>query len=66
LSYASIMGLQTDLKLQGDNYQWLGSMFYFVRITNAVGIDGFSLTLLSFRVILLGNIQQTDSYSASP
>ncbi|KAM3414104.1 putative transporter [Cercospora zeina] len=29
LSYASIMGLQTDLRLVGDNYQWLGSMFYF-------------------------------------
>lgn len=29
LSYASIMGLQDDLKLKGDNYQWLGSMFYF-------------------------------------
>lgn len=29
ISYASIMGLRTDLKLQGDNYQWLGSMFYF-------------------------------------
>lgn len=29
LSYASIMGLQTDLDLRGDNYQWLGSMFYF-------------------------------------
>lgn len=29
LSYASIMGLKTDLKLVGDQYQWLGSMFYF-------------------------------------
>ncbi|KAM3074430.1 Allantoate permease, variant 2 [Clarireedia jacksonii] len=28
LSYASIMGLQTSLHLKGDNYQWLGSMFY--------------------------------------
>lgn len=23
------MGLKTDLNLVGDNYQWLGSMFYF-------------------------------------
>ena len=23
------MGLQTDLKLVGDDYQWLGSLFYF-------------------------------------
>ena len=29
LSYASIMGLQTDLKLVGSDYQWLGSIFYF-------------------------------------
>lgn len=29
ISYASIMGLKADLKLRGDNYQWLGSMFYF-------------------------------------
>ncbi|PON29927.1 major facilitator superfamily transporter [Trichoderma gamsii] len=29
LSYASIMGLKTDLKLVGDNYQWLSSLFYF-------------------------------------
>lgn len=29
LSYASIMGIQDDLHLVGDNYQWLSSMFYF-------------------------------------
>lgn len=29
ISYASIMGLKKDLNLKGDNYQWLGSMFYF-------------------------------------
>ncbi|RAH51868.1 MFS allantoate transporter [Aspergillus piperis CBS 112811] len=29
LSYASIMGIKTDLNLVGDNYQWLGSLFYF-------------------------------------
>lgn len=31
LSYASIMGLKTDLRLDpdGDEYQWLGSLFYF-------------------------------------
>lgn len=23
------MGLKTDLKLVGDNYQWLSSLFYF-------------------------------------
>jgi len=29
ISYASIMGLETDLNLKGAEYQWLGSMFYF-------------------------------------
>lgn len=29
ISYASIMGLQEDINLRGDDYQWLGSMFYF-------------------------------------
>jgi len=29
LSYASIMGLKKDTHLVGDDYQWLGSMFYF-------------------------------------
>jgi len=29
LSYASVMGIKKDIKLKGDNYQWLGSMFYF-------------------------------------
>lgn len=29
LSYASIMGLKEDLHLQGDDYQWLSSLFYF-------------------------------------
>ncbi|PSR87387.1 major facilitator superfamily transporter allantoate [Coniella lustricola] len=29
ISYASIMGLKTDLGLGGQQYSWLGSMFYF-------------------------------------
>ncbi|KAA8652350.1 allantoate permease family MFS transporter [Aspergillus tanneri] len=29
LSYASVMGLKTDLGLKGNEYQWLGSLFYF-------------------------------------
>lgn len=29
VSYASIMGLKTDLGLQGQQYSWIGSMFYF-------------------------------------
>jgi ACS family allantoate permease-like MFS transporter len=28
LTYASVMGLQHDLHLKGDNYQWLASIFY--------------------------------------
>ncbi|ODM20573.1 hypothetical protein SI65_03626 [Aspergillus cristatus] len=29
LSYASVMGIKDDLNLVGDQYQWLGSFFYF-------------------------------------
>ena len=29
LSYASVMGIRKDIHLAGDDYQWLGSMFYF-------------------------------------
>lgn len=29
LSYASVMGIKKDIHLKGDDYQWLGSMFYF-------------------------------------
>jgi len=29
ISYASIMGLQADIGLVGDDYSWLASMFYF-------------------------------------
>lgn len=29
VSYASIMGLKTDLNLVGQEYSWIGSMFYF-------------------------------------
>ncbi|KAI5300354.1 hypothetical protein KEM55_008002 [Ascosphaera atra] len=29
LSYGSVMGMKEDLGLVGDNYQWLGSLFYF-------------------------------------
>ncbi|GAB7355398.1 hypothetical protein MBLNU459_g5917t1 [Dothideomycetes sp. NU459] len=29
ISYASIMGIKKDIGLVGDDYQWLGSLFYF-------------------------------------
>jgi len=29
LGYAAVFGLQTDLKLHGTQYSWLGSIFYF-------------------------------------
>lgn len=39
LSYASVMGIKEDLNLEGDQYQWLGSLFYFGKLlyyTNSV------------------------------
>lgn len=32
ISYASVMGIQKDINLKGDDYQWLSSMFYFVSV----------------------------------
>ncbi|KAK8125551.1 uncharacterized protein PG998_001310 [Apiospora kogelbergensis] len=29
VSYASVMGLKTDINLVGQDYSWIGSMFYF-------------------------------------
>ena len=29
LSYASVMGIKKDIHLTGNDYQWLGSIFYF-------------------------------------
>jgi len=29
ISYASVMGMKKDIGLVGNDYQWLGSMFYF-------------------------------------
>ena len=40
LSYSSIMGLQTDIGLVRDNYQWLGSIFYFGYLVN-ISISDF-------------------------
>ena len=57
------MGIKEDIGLVNDDYQWLGSMFYFG--TPAI------LHLLpepitdTFQAISHGNIQQTDFYSAS-
>ena len=35
LSYANVMGLKKSLNLKGDDYQWLGSMFYFGTIASS-------------------------------
>lgn len=45
LSYASVMGFKSDLKLEGDSYQWLGSIFYFgsrhIPTKSASSLTGF-------------------------
>lgn len=40
LSYASIMGLKQDLDLKGDEYQWLGSLFYFGECRSSEDVEG--------------------------
>lgn len=39
ISYASIMGIKKDIGLVGDDYQWLGSMFYFGYLGIVVLLD---------------------------
>ena len=59
LSYASVMGIKEDINLTGDDYQWLGSMFYFGQalpfINTVPGVDSWQATLH-------GNIQQIAFY----
>ncbi|KAE8410839.1 major facilitator superfamily domain-containing protein [Aspergillus pseudocaelatus] len=59
LSYASVMGLQTDLNLKGNEYQWLGSIFYFgyilVEYPSSYLMQRFPLAKYSsFNIILWG------------
>ncbi|MCJ1383437.1 hypothetical protein MMC17_006551 [Xylographa soralifera] len=49
LSYASIMGLQKDIGLVGDNYQWLGSVFYFGKKDNVKVQTWFFFQTLTFK-----------------
>jgi MFS transporter, ACS family, allantoate permease len=61
LSYASVMGLKTDLNLVKDNYQWLGSVFYFGYLfwewpTNRL-LQYFPLAkYTSFNIIIWGGV----------
>lgn len=65
LSYASVMGIRKDIHLTGDNYQWLGSMFY-------IGTEAlFSMTEHGpeFTIIqdtLPGSTRPTDYCNAYP
>jgi len=60
------MGLQTDLKLRGDNYQWLGSMFYFVCCSELLGsIVSFAKSLFLLGLSCMGvSDKQTPATSA--
>ena len=40
LSYASVMGIKKDIHLKGDEYQWLGSMFYFGALSPVPDLRG--------------------------
>jgi hypothetical protein len=60
------MGLQTDLKLRGDNYHWLGSMFYFVCCSELLGsIVSFAKSLFLLGLSCMGvSDKQTPATSA--
>ena len=57
------MGLKKDINLKGDDYQWLGSMFYFG--TLLVGLSPICLLSDPIQATLPGSIQPIDFYSAS-
>ena len=57
------MGIKTDLSLVGDQYQWLGSLFYF----GMLFIDSaFRYLNLTVQAISHGNTQLASSCSVSP
>lgn len=65
LSYASVMGIRKDIHLTGDNYQWLGSMFY-IGTEALFSIIEHSLEFTSIQDTLLGNTPPTDYCNAYP
>lgn len=48
ISYASIMGIQKDIGLNGDNYLWLGSTFYLVGCAPSVSTVKILIRLSEF------------------
>lgn len=61
MSYASVMGIKKDIHLKGDDYQWLGSMFYFGM---ALLLNHDDVQSDITQVILHGNIPPTVSSNA--
>lgn len=57
------MGIRKDIGLVNDDYQWLGSMFYFGMFLpfDTVSLSSMTDTL---QATSPGNIQQVDSSSA--
>lgn len=56
------MGIKTDLTLVGDQYQWLGSLFYF----GMPFLYSAILVCLTAQAISHGNTQPASSYNVSP
>lgn len=64
LNYASAYGLQTDLKMVGDDFSWLGSIFYFGMSDRIAGQESMISILTASKAILLPSIRQDISCSA--
>ncbi|KAM9936127.1 hypothetical protein OXX80_004327 [Metschnikowia pulcherrima] len=61
ISYGSVLGLRTDLKMVGDQYSWAGSAFYFgylfYEFIGSYTLQRFKLSwMLSFYIVLWGVI----------
>ncbi|KAJ5261336.1 MFS allantoate transporter [Penicillium angulare] len=74
LSYASIMGLKDDLDLVGDQYQWLGSLFYFgyiaweyptTRLLQRLPLSKYSGTCIVLWGMILSCFAAAKSYSGA-
>lgn len=57
------MGLKEDLNLVGDQYSWLGSIFYFGKNTQPKTVRAIFSLLIWDQAISHGNIQPVDCYS---
>ncbi|OJJ45187.1 hypothetical protein ASPZODRAFT_69492 [Penicilliopsis zonata CBS 506.65] len=74
LSYSSVMGITEDLHLEGTNYSWLGSIFYFgylgfewptVRLLQALPIAKYSAMCVIIWGVILTLFSVTHNFAGA-